>query len=165
MVSEGFFSRCPSADGALAANVRIIIGNSTTMRHFSSFFSWLLPATAERTAARRRNKKNNRLTSSRLFIQWSWRELNPRPNGEAMCFLHAYLSFGFRATARPEPPTAALSPEFLTFGAGPPRAISDFAAPPCRRASERELPGDVSFQHLVPKLSFDLLYFNQAARA
>ena len=53
----------------------------------------------------------------------------------------------------------------LTFGARTPQAIPDLPAPPYRRASGRELPGDVSSQHLVPRLSFDLLCFNQAARA
>ena len=30
-----------------------------------------------------------------LVIMWSWRESNPRPNGEAVCFLHAYSSLRF----------------------------------------------------------------------
>ena len=46
-----------------------------------------------------------------LFSQWSWRESNPRPHKETMRFLHAYSSLDFRATARPGPPTAALSPK------------------------------------------------------
>jgi len=25
-----------------------------------------------------------------LFQKWSWRESNPRPNEEAICFLHDY---------------------------------------------------------------------------
>lgn len=33
------------------------------------------------------------------LLWWSWRDLNPRPNVELMCFLHAYSSVGFRATA------------------------------------------------------------------
>ena len=45
------------------------------------------------------------------LILWSWRESNPRPNEETIRFLHAYLGFDFRATARPKPPTATLSPE------------------------------------------------------
>ena len=45
------------------------------------------------------------------LILWSWRDSNPRPNGETVCFLHAYLGLHFRATARPKPPTATLSPE------------------------------------------------------
>ena len=43
--------------------------------------------------------------------KWSWRESNPRPHEETMCFLHAYLSLRFRDAARPEPPTAPLSPK------------------------------------------------------
>ena len=57
-------------------------------------------------------------------------------------------------------PARTLSSEDLTFGARPPRAISDLSAPPYRRASEQELPGDVSSQHLVKGLSFNLLYFD-----
>lgn len=40
---------------------------------------------------------------------WSWRESNPCPNEETIRFLHAYLRLGFRASARPKPPTVALS--------------------------------------------------------
>ena len=46
-----------------------------------------------------------------VILLWSWRESNPRPNEETIRFLHAYLGFDFRATARPKPPTATLSPE------------------------------------------------------
>ena len=48
-----------------------------------------------------------------LFIRllWSWWESNPRPNKETIRFLHAYSSLDFRATARPGPPTDALSPK------------------------------------------------------
>ena len=88
-----------------------------------------------------------------LSSGWSWRESNPRPNEEAICFLHAYPCIGFRAVAGAGQPTDALSSKCLTVGARPPQAIPDFPAPPCRRASGRELPGDVSSQHLVPRLS------------
>ena len=40
---------------------------------------------------------------------WSWRESNPCPNEETIRFLHAYLRLDFRASARPKPPTVALS--------------------------------------------------------
>ena len=43
------------------------------------------------------------------IYQWSWRESNPRPHKETMCFLHAYPGLHFRAVARPGPPTTALS--------------------------------------------------------
>ena len=76
-----------------------------------------------------------------LSSGWSWREPNPRPNEEAICFLHAYPCIGFRAVAGAGQPTDALSSKCLTVGARPPQAIPDFPAPPCRRASGRELPG------------------------
>ena len=44
-----------------------------------------------------------------LIFLWKWRESNPRPNKEPICFLHAYLGLNFRAIARPKPPTIALS--------------------------------------------------------
>ena len=43
--------------------------------------------------------------------KWSWRESNPRPHEETIRFLHAYSRLGFRAVARPGPPTATLSPK------------------------------------------------------
>ena len=48
-----------------------------------------------------------------LFL-WTWWDSNPRPHKETMCFLHAYLGIYFRAVARPEPPTTALSPKNFT---------------------------------------------------
>ena len=48
-----------------------------------------------------------------LIHMWIWRESNPRPNKETICFLHVYLCLSFRAAARPKPPTAALSFVFL----------------------------------------------------
>ena len=98
-------------------------------------------------------KREARLIAEPDVPRWSWRESNPRPNEEAICFLHAYLCIGFRATAGAELPTFAFSSKRLTVGARPPQAIPDFPAPPYRRASGRELPGDVSSQHLVPRLS------------
>lgn len=41
--------------------------------------------------------------------KWSWRDLNPRPNKELICFLHAYLRLSFREWARPKPPTQTLA--------------------------------------------------------
>ena len=34
--------------------------------------------------------------SGHVFL-WSWRESNPRPNKEQLCFLHTYSVVGFRA--------------------------------------------------------------------
>ena len=44
-----------------------------------------------------------------LIFLWKWRDSNPRPNKEPICFLHAYLGLNFRAIARPKPPTITLS--------------------------------------------------------
>ena len=47
--------------------------------------------------------------NSHVRCEWSWRESNPRPNKEYVCFLHAYLGLHFRPMARPKPPTTGLS--------------------------------------------------------
>ena len=44
-----------------------------------------------------------------LLKKWSWRDLNPRPNKELICFLHAYLRLNFREWGRPKPPTQTLA--------------------------------------------------------
>jgi len=31
-----------------------------------------------------------------LIFLWTWRDSNPRPNEEQICFLHAYLHLIFR---------------------------------------------------------------------
>ena len=53
------------------------------------------------------------LTRVRLAneTKWKWRESNPRPHKETICFLHAYLGLRFRAATRPKPPIATLSPK------------------------------------------------------
>ena len=83
----------------------------------------------------RLHKATNRLlfmmvneTTNQLFVRnvitkviknlWSWRESNPRPHKETMCFLHAYSRLHFRATARPGPPTGALSSKFSSVHRG-----------------------------------------------
>ena len=43
-----------------------------------------------------------------VAVGWSWRESNPRPNGETIRFLHAYSRLHFRAPARPGPPIRCL---------------------------------------------------------
>ena len=48
--------------------------------------------------------------------KWSWRGLNPRPNRDILCFLHAYSGLDFRALARPGPPTTALFSESFIKG-------------------------------------------------
>ena len=44
-----------------------------------------------------------------IFYKWTRRGLNPRPNKEAICFLHAYLRLNFREPTRPKPPIGTLS--------------------------------------------------------
>ena len=46
--------------------------------------------------------KRKRPNPGRLL--WSWRESNPRPNRETICFLQAYLYLSFRAMTWIEPP-------------------------------------------------------------
>ena len=99
------------------------------------------------------------------LTSWTWRESNPRPNEEIISFLHAYLCRSFRAAAEPKPSTATLSSKDFADAARPMPTISDMTAPLNRNASEPQLPSDVSFQHLVPELSSNLLYFDYAARA
>ena len=77
----------------------------------------------------------------RSIVWWTRRELNPRPNGKTIGFLHAYLRLRFRAVPRPEPPSAALSSSIFVCGVRPPQAIPDFAAPPVPRASGRTASG------------------------
>eukprot|EP00831_Metopus_contortus_P014187 TRINITY_DN1585_c0_g1_i1.p2 TRINITY_DN1585_c0_g1~~TRINITY_DN1585_c0_g1_i1.p2 ORF type:complete len:134 (+),score=10.36 TRINITY_DN1585_c0_g1_i1:3-404(+) len=44
-----------------------------------------------------------------LIYFFFWRESNPRPNEETICFLHAYLCLNFRIYSRPEPLLYTLS--------------------------------------------------------
>ena len=60
-------------------------------------------------------------------------------------------AFGFRAQARPEPPTCALAFKISSQPQGQASTISDMTAPLNRNASEQQLPSDVSFPHLVQK--------------
>jgi len=66
--------------------------------------------------SRKRTLTRVRLASAKHL--WSWRESNPRPHKETMCFLHAYSRLHFRATARPGPPTGALSSKFSSVHRG-----------------------------------------------
>ena len=58
--------------------------------------------------------------------RWSWWESNPRPNKEIIRFLHAYSRLHFRATARPGPPTGALSSKISSLRRGPQRLFPIF---------------------------------------
>ena len=44
---------------------------------------------------KKEKRKSNLKMMLFLFILWSWRGLNPRPNKEAIRFLHAYSSLRF----------------------------------------------------------------------
>lgn len=87
-----------------------------------------------------------------FFSWWTWRESNPRPNKEIISLLHVYLCLNFRAQARPKPPTCTLSSVFhlcREANTNYPR----FSCTSLSLASERRPLGNVSFQHLVSKLS------------
>ena len=83
--------------------------------------------------------------------KWSWRGLNPRPNRDVLCFLHAYPSLRFSSADK----TWATNPHLIlmnfTHHARPLWAISDLAVPLCLDASEQQLQSDISSQHLVPR--------------
>ena len=100
-----------------------------------------------------------------LYFLWSWRESNPRPNKEPIRFLHAYPSFGFRTSARPEPPTGVLAS--LDFGklSKPNLPILDISAPPVRHASGKKGSREMSRFSTLCRNKAYLLYFDQAARA
>ncbi|EJX02965.1 hypothetical protein EVA_08921 [gut metagenome] len=54
------------------------------------------------------NSSTCHLSYERIYhfsFLWTRRGLNPRPNGEPISFLHAYLRLDFRAHARPKLPT------------------------------------------------------------
>ena len=83
---------------------------------------------------------------------------------EPKCFLHAYLRLDFRASARPKPPTNALSPKnFISF-AEPKETILDLAAPPYPQPRGNGL-GETSRFSALHRNKDSLLYFDYAARA
>lgn len=102
-------------------------------------------------------KEENRTTilCNTVFaaFEWTWRDSNPRPNKETISFLHAYLCFDFRESARPKLPTETLSSKNFIPAAKPVRTIPDLAAPHNLITSRSECQSDVSFLHLVQKLS------------
>ena len=92
-------------------------------------------------------KLNNRLIINHL---WSWRESNPRPNEEAIRFLHAYPLIDCRVQTGSGPPIPTLSPLFSPAVRSLQPIIPDITAPPDQAASGQQHPGDVSLQHLMP---------------
>ena len=79
--------------------------------------------------------------------------MNPRPNAELMCFLHAYSSIGFRDDAGERQPTASLSSKISEAYRGNRLPIPDLPAPPCRLVSGRGQSGDVLSLQTVRRLS------------
>ena len=80
--------------------------------------------------------------------KWSCGDLNPGPNKELICFLHAYLRFSFSEWARPKPPTQTLASLVSDKSQSLLYPISDLPTPPDRNASKPQLPGDVLSSHL-----------------
>ena len=73
--------------------------------------------------------------------------------GKPYAFYMLIPDFGFRAVARPGPPTAALSPKISSCRRGFSMTIPDFTAPLNQSASEQQPLSDVSSSHLVKGLS------------
>lgn len=92
------------------------------------------------------------ITLTGLFL-WRWRDSNSRPNEELICFLHVYLRLDCRDRARPKPPTLSLFSKVSSEARDLLQTISDIAAPPDRKASEPQHPGDVTSRQLLPGLS------------
>lgn len=89
---------------------------------------------------------------------WRWRDLNPRPNAELMCFLHAYSLIDFRDVAGQRQPTAPLSSKISEAYRGNQPPIPDLPAPPCRLVSGRRQSGDVLSLQLLRRLS--VIYYS-----
>lgn len=71
--------------------------------------------------------------------------------GKPYAFYMLILDFGFRAGARPRPPTTALSPKISSNRRGISQTIPDFTAPLVQKASEQQPLSDVSSPHLVKR--------------
>ena len=71
-------------------------------------------------------KKDSAANCNGVFL-WSWRDLNPRPNAELMCFLRAYSSIGFRDPAGRRRPTVSLSSQNFGIEARPHDPYSRFS--------------------------------------
>jgi hypothetical protein len=101
---------------------------------------------------------------------WSWRESNPRPNMEVICFLHAYFCLIFVACQLQNNLTG---PYFLFVspsGRNNLQTSPGLRAPPYRVGTGPYRPGDVSSRHMcreIPLLAglLKLLLFAYAARA
>ena len=67
--------------------------------------------------------------------KWSWRESNPRPNEEVICFLHAYPQTWFSNKSRIRATDFYLSFLILQKFRSTTSTIPDLFAPPDRAAS------------------------------
>ena len=79
--------------------------------------------------------------------------MNPRPNVELICFLHAYSLLGFRSVAGKRQPTAPLSFKISETPQGEVNPIPDLPAPPVRLVSGLRQSGDVLSLQLLRRLS------------
>ena len=85
--------------------------------------------------------------------QWRWRDLNPRPNVELICFLHAYSLLVFRSVTGKRQPIAPLSSKISETPQGEVNPIPDLPAPPVRLVSGLRQSGDVLSLQLLRRLS------------
>ena len=83
------------------------------LTHTKFLLSLSLPRPSSRKSlcliAKKRPCRQTYHIVSLFFYKWTRRGLNPRPNKEAICFLHAYLRLNFREPTRPKPPIGTLS--------------------------------------------------------
>ena len=80
-----------------------------------------------------------------LFVEWSWRESNPRPNKRQMCFLHAYSVVDCRGCSGRGHPRQTVASKSSSAVRGDPPTIPYSRAPPGHRPT-----GGVGGRCLVP---------------
>ncbi len=77
--------------------------------------------------------------------------MNPRPNRDVLCFLHAYPGLLFSGEGKTRATDIHLISFVFTCGAEPPQAIPDIAVPLGLEASEQQPQSDISSMHLVQR--------------
>jgi hypothetical protein len=83
---------------------------------------------------------------------WSWRESNPRPVKETICFLHAYFCLIF-VTGQLQ--NNLTNPYFLfasPSGRNNLQTSPGLRASPCRVGSGHDRPGNVSSRHMCHEI-------------
>jgi hypothetical protein len=83
---------------------------------------------------------------------WSWRESNPRPNMEIICFLHAYLCL---IVGNSQLQNNLTDPYFLFVspsGRNNLQTSPGLRASPCRVGSGHDRPGNVSSRHMCREI-------------